>query len=116
MTPRPISLSLNAAIDATNPIDPARLVAGTPKSGTLPAYEQAEAGFYAGQWVSEPGIWRVAYCEDELCIILEGSGSLNSEDGSVLAFKAGDAFVIPRGFKGQWETRERVSKIYAIAE
>ena len=41
---------------------------------------------------------------------------LTDADGEAQEFKAGDAFVIPAGFAGTWETIEPVRKWYAIFE
>jgi len=116
MAPSPFNLPLDAHIEANEPIARERLVKGMPMAGSLAALTNDEQGFHVGQWVSEVGAWRVNYSEDELCVILEGSGRLIGDDGSELPFKTGSAFVIPRGFQGIWETTERVRKIYAIAE
>jgi len=116
MPTSPFSLSLDARIDTVEPIASDRIVSGTPTTGSLAALTNSDQGFHVGQWVSEIGAWRVSYSEDELCVILEGSGRLIGNDGSELAFTTGSAFVIPRGFQGIWETTERVRKIYAIAE
>ena len=116
MSTVPFTLPLDAPIEASEPIARERVIKGTPMAGSLASLTNDEQGFHVGQWVSEPGAWRVNYSEDELCVILEGSGCLIGDDGSKLPFKAGSAFVIPRGFQGVWETVERVRKIYAIAE
>jgi hypothetical protein len=116
MPTHPFALALDAPLAATEPIAAHKLIQGTPKAGTLSAFTNDEQGFHVGQWTSERGSWRVDYSEDELCVILEGSGRLIGDDGSELPFQKGSAFVIPRGFKGVWETFESVRKIYAIAE
>lgn len=110
----PIRLDLNAPIATEETIDAKRITHGTPRVGHISAYDQPEKGIYMGQWASEPGAWTIAYTEDELVVILSGRGELLSDDGSVFAYKAGDAFVIPSGFKGQWVTLEDTRKIYSI--
>lgn len=116
MTTAPFNLALETPIDAVEPIARERVVKGTPMTGSLVALTNDEQGFHVGQWVSEVGALRVNYSEDELCVILAGSGRLIGDDGSELAFQTGSTFVIPRGIQGLWETTERVRKIYAIAE
>ena len=41
---------------------------------------------------------------------------LTGADGKAQEFKTGDAFIIPAGFEGTWETIEPVRKWYAIFE
>lgn len=110
----PIRLDLKAPIVTGDTIDAERITQGNPRVGHISAYEQPEKGIYMGQWASEPGAWKVSYTEDELVVILLGRGELLGDDGSVFAYKAGDAFVIPSGFKGQWVTLEATRKIYSI--
>ncbi len=45
-----------------------------------------------------------AYEEDEFMYFLAGGVTLTSADGSVLEVKAGEAAVIPKGWKGHWST------------
>jgi len=110
----PIRLDLKTPIATHDAIDPERITRGAPRVGHISAYDRPENGIYMGQWASEPGAWKISYTEDELVVILSGRGELLSDDGSVFAYKAGDAFVIPSGFKGQWVTLEPTRKIYSI--
>lgn len=116
MTAQPIFLDLKASIALDTPVDATRLERGTPMTGVLVATENTTKKFHTGQWRAEAGAWRVSYDEEELCVILSGSGLLISDDGSRFPFKAGDAFVIPAGFSGLWDNAEEVRKIYAIVE
>ena len=95
---------------------PSRVLAGAPRTTTRNYYADAGEHFYAGIWESTPGKWAISYTEDEFCTILEGRVTLTDESGKSESFKAGDAFVIPAGFKGSWETVEKVRKFYAISE
>lgn len=110
----PLRLDLTAPITTEDAIDAERITRGAPRVGHISTYEQPEKGIYMGQWASEPGAWKISYTEDELVVILSGRGELLSDDGSVFAYQAGDAFVIPSGFKGQWVTLESTRKIYSI--
>lgn len=113
--PEIVSVSLEpvAALDVE--IAPEKIVSGAPKTGLASAYENEATGFYAGTWESSVGAWRVSYDEDELCVILAGRVRLSGDDGRVVEYGPGEAFVIPRGFAGVWETLEPLRKIYAIA-
>jgi uncharacterized cupin superfamily protein len=110
----PIRLDLTQPIATAHTIEAERITQGTPRVGHVAAYDRPEKGLYMGQWASEPGAWTIAYTEDELVVILAGRGQLVSDDGNVFEYKAGDAFVIPSGFKGQWVTLETTRKIYSI--
>jgi len=46
----------------------------------------------------------------EYVVMLAGKLVVVNEDGSSNEFKAGDTFVIPRGFTGIWDIRERMKK------
>ncbi len=93
---------------------PDRIVAGTPQSRTWNAYETPDGRFFSGIWEADPGAWRIEYTEAEFCHILDGESRLTGEDGSVRTVRAGDAFIIPPGFKGTWEVVTRTRKHYAI--
>jgi uncharacterized cupin superfamily protein len=96
------------------PIAADKVVLGQPMAGLRPASEDEARGFYTGLWESEIGAWRIDYTEEELCVVVAGRVRLHDEEGQVDEFGPGDAFVIPRGFKGVWETVERMRKVYAI--
>ena len=77
-------------------------------------YEDPSGVLFSGLWASQPYKAEVNYTEDEFCYLIEGKVRLTDADGRVEEYKAGDAFVIPRGFKGIWETVEPVKKFYVI--
>lgn len=108
-----IDTSPLAALD--QPIEAEKIVAGAPVTGFRAAHDDEAAGFWSGVWGSSVGAWRVAYEETELCVILEGEVRLASDDGTSATYGVGDAFVIPKGFTGVWETLAPCRKIYAIA-
>ena len=47
---------------------------------------------------------------------LEGEVRLTDESGHTETYVAGDTFVIPKGFKGVWETVKPVRKFFAVYE
>ncbi|HEX2431367.1 MAG TPA: cupin domain-containing protein [Aestuariivirgaceae bacterium] len=67
-----------------------------------------------GIWESEPGKSDVAYTEWEFCHLIAGKAVLTNEAGESWTLEAGDGFIIPPGFKGTWETVEKVRKHYVI--
>ena len=113
--PEIIALDLGPVDVLDQKIASEKLVAGDPATGLRSAHENTEAGFYTGVWQSEVGAWRVAYDEDELCVILAGRVRLTEDGGEAREFGRGEALVVPRGFRGGWDTVEPLRKSYAIA-
>lgn len=99
-----------------SPVDATRVLSGTPTTTVDNRYSSSDARFHAGLWTSSVGRWRVHYSEQEYCILTRGRVRLESDDGVSLDFVAGDAFVIPCGFSGTWETLEDCAKHYVIYE
>jgi uncharacterized protein len=93
---------------------PATVLTGDPLARTQNYYTDPASCFFAGVWESTPGKWRVSYTENEFMTLLAGKVVLTADDGASETFTAGDAFVIPAGFSGTWETVEPVRKLYAI--
>ena len=94
--------------DRNSPVDPSA------PTTTHNWYEDPSGVLASGFWASKPYKAEVNYTEDEFCYILEGRVRLTDSAGKVEEYKAGDAFVIPKGFKGAWETVEAVKKFYVI--
>jgi uncharacterized cupin superfamily protein len=97
-------------------IEAGKLLAGSPQTTLANHYSDASLRFHCGTWGSTPGRWRVSYTEHEFCYLLEGRVRLTADDGTIAEFRAGDAFVVPAGFSGTWETLETTRKHYAIFE
>lgn len=76
----------------------------------------ARDGFRTGFWSAQPGRADIRYTKDELCTLLEGEVRLTDEAGQAEVYVAGDTFVIPKGFKGVWETVKPVRKFFAVYE
>lgn len=95
---------------------PGNIVSGNPTTRLQNYFSDDSGQFHSGIWESTPGKWRVSYSENEFCGILAGRLVLTDANGRAREFKAGDAFVIPAGFEGTWETVEPVRKWYAIFE
>lgn len=89
-----------------------RLIAGDPVFSTWNHTDQD--GLFCGIWQSTPGTWRVVYTEWEYCHILSGVSVLTPDNAPGRTVRAGDSFIIPRGFSGTWEVVETTSKDYVI--
>lgn len=93
-----------------------RCVVGQPMQRTWNHFTSADERFFAGIWEAEPGCWRIRYTENEFCQILSGRSIVRDASGAETPLSAGDNFVIPAGFEGEWEVVETTRKIYAIYE
>ena len=91
-----------------------KCVKGQPVQRTWHHFTNSDGRFFAGLWEAEPGCWRVDYSEDEFCQILSGRSILRDGEGREQPLRAGDSFVIPAGFRGEWEVLETTRKIYVI--
>lgn len=97
-------------------VDDEKLIAGNPLQKVWNHYTDPSGKFFSGIWESEVGKWRISYTEEEFCHLLKGISIVTDEDGESVTLRAGDSFVIPRGFKGSWEVVEVSRKEYAIYE
>jgi len=63
-------------------------------------------------WESEPGILKaINYPMDEFIYVLEGHLVTTDTDGTRREFKAGDAFILPKGWAGTWDMKTRFKKL-----
>jgi uncharacterized cupin superfamily protein len=99
-------------------LDPARLApdSAMPAQTVRNLFTDASGRFSSGIWSSTRGAWRVAYTENELCVLTQGSVRITDESGRSWTFGPGDCFVVPAGFEGLWEVLEDARKFYAIFE
>ncbi len=100
----------------TSKVPADRLLAGKPETVVVNRYADPTGQFFAGDWSSSVGKWRVEYQEHEFCQLTAGRVVLTADDGRAWQFGPGDAWVIPAGFRGTWETLEPAHKRYAIFE
>lgn len=101
---------------AIEPGVPGNILSGQPTTKLQNYYTDGSGQFFAGIWEATPGKWQVNYGEEEFCAILSGKATLTDVEGHAETFVTGDAFVIPKGFSGTWETIETVRKWYVIFE
>jgi uncharacterized cupin superfamily protein len=91
-----------------------KLIAGKPIVRSWRKFEDPAAKRISGIWESTPGKFAVDYKVWEFCHFLEGVCILTEEGKSPKRLKAGDAFVLSPGFKGEWEIVETVRKHFVI--
>lgn len=91
-----------------------KLLAGDVRTTTWNHWTGEDERLHCGIWESSPGKVEVAYEEWEFCHFIAGTAVLTNEAGESWTLGAGDAFIIPPGFRGTWETVEPVRKHYVI--
>lgn len=94
--------------------DPETLIKGTYRTKTWNHDVSEDNRLFTGIWECTPGKVPAHYSEWEFCHLISGKVILTSEKGKKWTLKKGDAFIIPAGFKGTWETVEKVRKHYVI--
>ena len=94
--------------------DPAKLVKGKYKTRTWNHHAGEDGRLHCGIWESTPGKVKIDYSEWEFCHLIAGKAVLTNDKGRKWTVKKGDAFIIPPGFKGNWETVKKVRKHYVI--
>lgn len=51
---------------------------------------------------------------DEFLVILSGKEKYTSPDGTVIEVGAGDAIVVPKGWRGKWESDGPVEYFFSV--
>lgn len=75
----------------------------------------SDAGGRSGVWECTPGRFDSARDGDtELMHFVAGKGTITSADGTVHDIRPGVVLVAPDGWRGTWDIRETVRKIYTI--
>ena len=68
-----------------------------------------------GIWECTPGRFTADRSEiAEICHILTGRVSLHNADGTSREIGAGEMFVLPLGWRGEWTIHERTRKIFTM--
>ena len=91
-----------------------KLVSGKYHTRTWNHFIGEDGRLFCGVWESTPGKVRLDYKEWEFCHFMAGKAILTNEEGKSWTLRKGDAFIIPAGFKGTWETVKPVRKHYVI--
>ncbi|MEQ8666999.1 MAG: cupin domain-containing protein [Rhodospirillales bacterium] len=97
-------------------LETATLVDGQPMGRDHVYFEKDTAGLRAGLWRSSP---YTEFYEDYPCnefmYVLEGSVTLENDAFSE-TYTKGDAFLVPKGFRGFWKQTEPMLKYYVMVD
>lgn len=89
------------------------VIAGDPEEAAQVFLDRSVGTATIGIWTSKAGTVRfAAYPFDELCIIVGGTVTLKGIDGTQEHFGAGDLFIVPKDWAGDWIMEEPLSKFY----
>ena len=92
-----------------------RVVAGKPSARASDTFKDSSGAVDAGIAEYKPGsLDLLGYPHDEYCFLLEGDLVITHESGERHTFVPGDAFLLPRGFKGRWEMPNGMKKYYVV--
>ncbi|WP_423185166.1 cupin domain-containing protein [Arthrobacter sp. NyZ413] len=96
---------------ASVPVD--NIIAGLPKAATVVITESPT--YQLGLWKVTPG----AFSSDhtgyaEFIHVIEGSGRLVSEFGTVTELRPGTTSLMPSGWRGRWEIDTPLTKVFTI--
>jgi uncharacterized cupin superfamily protein len=98
-------------------MDYASLVSGEPVQQGHLYHEVEDKGYMVGVWTCTAFTDQMMpYTVDEYMLFLEGNLTMVLPDGREIEIRAGDAFVIPRGFECQWKQTGFVHKIFMILD
>ncbi len=87
--------------------------AGRPKGYT--AFTDPSGVFTAGVWACDAGTLQIVNLAiDEACYLIEGSVRITDHHGNSDIYRAGEAFLLPRGFSGTWHMPEPIKKYNAM--
>lgn len=91
-------------------------VSGKPATTTRNFYTDQTGKLVSGIWTSTKGKWPCHYEADEFIYLISGKVRMINAAGKAETFKAGDAWIVPCGFKGMWETVKTLKKYYVILD
>ncbi len=91
---------------------PSHIVSGNPRQTNTVVFESPDARYAAGIWTCGVGAFRIDFEHDEFIHLIAGAVTTTDAAGVATSYRAGDAFVAPRGWSGTWTVTEPVKKHY----
>jgi uncharacterized cupin superfamily protein len=93
------------------PLDPAKVVSGTPEVLHRGIY--AEDDLSVGIWQHGVGVSTDVEA-DEIFVVLSGRATIEIEDGPTLEVGPGDIGTYPPGTRTTWTVHETLRKVYLV--
>lgn len=92
-------------------------VEGDQQEAALALWTSADGKVETGVWECTPGRFTADRTRNaETCYILSGRVTIHNEDGSSREISAGQMFVLPLGWRGEWTIHEQTRKIYTMLQ
>lgn len=92
-------------------------LAGNPQEAAATLWTSADGLTEIGVWECTPGRFSADRRDNaELCCLLSGAATLTGQDGARLEVQAGDLFLLPKGWQGEWTLHETTRKIWIMHE
>lgn len=91
---------------------PSHIVSGNPRQTVTEIFRSPDGRYVAGIWTCRVGAFRIDFEHDEFIHLIEGAVTTTDASGHARSYRAGDAFVAPRGWSGTWTVTEPVKKHY----
>jgi uncharacterized cupin superfamily protein len=88
------------------------VLSGSKSHSSRPIFSrEISVGMYKGtdELIKEDSHW-----VDEFVYLIHGDAILTPDGGKPHHFKAGDFFLVPKGFKGTWETRNGYKELVVV--
>ena len=96
-------------------IDPSGLDAGEPVQHQHNYFTDQTGQLSAGVWTCTPMTAKFGpYSVNEFMLVLEGSVTIEDQNGHEETIRAGEAFIIPKGMPCRWKQTEFIRKFYVI--
>ena len=90
-------------------------IEGDQQEAALTLWESPDGKMDTGIWECTPGRFTADRTDNaEICHLLVGRVTLHNEDGTSRDIGAGEMFVLPHGWRGEWTIHERTRKIYTM--
>ncbi|CAN7309211.1 cupin domain-containing protein [Rhizobium sp. LjRoot30] len=88
---------------------------GNQKEAAVSLWTSLDGKIESGVWECTPGRFTADRSENaEICHILAGRVTLHNADGTARQIGAGEMFVLPLGWHGEWTIHELTRKIYTM--
>ena len=90
-------------------------IAGDQQEAAKVLWTSPDGGMETGVWECTPGRFTADRTQSaEICHLLTGRVTLHNGDGTSRDIGAGEMFVLPLGWRGEWTIHERTRKIFTM--